>query len=258
MLYIAREIYHAFKRRYTIVYLIGFLILCVLANVAMTCFRTIYGMNDGAFSYNLIIFAEGVFAIPYYSCICFADIVFGRSYIDPHIKDKYTKTLRPWQLYLGKLLAAVVLATVLFFVSFVMLIAVTALFGTGDTGIDLSVIVDFMDKASMALPLWIAGIAIGQMFLFLFDRCKKAYILFFVTVLVIPRLIMLLAFEVVKLQPFVAIRSILITPQFQELQFFYTQNRLKCWLTGLIYTAIASAVGIYAFYKRTRREKAVP
>ncbi len=215
----------------------------------MSCFRSIYGMNDGAFAYNLIIFAEGVFCIPYYSCIFLSDIVFGPEYPDPHIKDRTTRTLHRWQLYVGKFIATILLAAVIFVIAFALLIGTTTLFGLHDGTIDKWTILDFLDKASVALPLWMAGIAIGQMYLYLFKNKKNAFIAFFVTVLLIPRLIMLLATEAINLAPFVMLSKILITPQFQALQFMFTMDRTKCWILGIVYSLIASTIGIIKLYR---------
>ena len=110
MYYIGREFKNALQRKYTLGYVAGMAILCILANLSMICFRTIYGMNDGSFGYNLIIFAEGVFAIPYYSSIIIADIIFGKEYPDPRIKDKATIGLSRVQLYLGKLVATLLVS----------------------------------------------------------------------------------------------------------------------------------------------------
>lgn len=247
--YIFRETKTALRKRYTVVYAIGFLVLCLLANIAMSCFRAIYGMNDGAFAYNLIIFAEGVFCIPYYSCIFLSDIVFGKDYPDPHIKDRTTIRLHRWQLYIGKFIATLILAAVMFVVAFALLIGTTTLFGLHDGTIDKWTIIDFLDKASLALPLWMAGIAIGQMFLFLFRDKKLAFVGFFVTVLLIPRLIMLLASEAIALAPFVWLDKIIITPQFQALQFMFTMDRAKCWILGIVYSAVASLIGLIKFYR---------
>jgi len=249
--YVARETGRAIKRKYTLVYIIGFLVLCLIANIAMTCFRAVYGMNDGAFAYNLIIFAEGVFCIPYYSCVFLSDIVFGTEYPDPHIKDRTTVKLHRWELYIGKLIATVLLAMVMFIIAFALLIGTTVLFGIQDGTIDKWTILDFIDKASVALPLWIAGISIGQMFLFVHKSNKRnAFVGYYVLVLLIPRVIMLLASESIGLRPFVWLSGIIITPQFQALQFMFTMDRGKCWILGGIYTLISSLIGLAAYYRR--------
>lgn len=240
----------ALKKRYTLFYICGIVVLCLLANIAMLAFRTIYGMNDGSFGYNLIVFAEGVFVIPYYSCIFLSDIIFGKEYPNPYIRDKYTVGLHRWQIYIGKLIASILMGAVLFFIAFGVLILTTMLFCMNDGTIDTWVVLDFLEKASVALPLWIAGLSIGQMFLFAFDDKKKSFIGFYVLVLLIPRAIMLLASEKIHFAPCVWLSGILLTPQFNALQFFFTMDRGKAIITGLIYTVISTALGITLFYRK--------
>lgn len=248
--YISSEVKNALRRKYALWYVAGMIVLCILANLSMICFRTIYGMNDGAFGYNLIIFAEGVFAIPYYTSIFIADIVFGRDYPDPRIKDKATIGLNRTKLYLGKFIAELLLAFLFLVVAVVGFIGITVLFQFGDGTIDSLTIFDFIEKVIVATPLWIAGVAMGNMFLFVFRNKRKAFIAFFAIVLVTPRVIMFLAAEPFKLPPFTWITNILITPEFNALQFFFTMNSTKILLLGIIYTAAACAIGIISYQKR--------
>ena len=88
--YIKRELGRAFHRKYTYAYVLGILALCLLANIAVIAFRTIYGTNDGTYAYNLIEYATWCFIIPYYSCIFIADVGFGKVYPNPQIKDNVT------------------------------------------------------------------------------------------------------------------------------------------------------------------------
>lgn len=248
--YVLREAYRAIRKGYAMYYILGILVLCLLANIAMACFRSIYGMNDGSFSYNLIIFAEGAFVIPYYSCIILADIIFGREYPDPHIKDGVTGSMKRWELYIGKYAATLVLGGIMFAAAFILLVSTTLLFGIGDVGIGWDTISDFLQKALVALPLWMAGIAIGQCFLFAASRRRNAFIGYYILVLLIPRLIILLASEKIHLFPFTKLVNILITPQFQALQFYFTMDIKKCIILGAVYSIIASTIGIISFYKR--------
>lgn len=249
--YVLRDVKSALKAKYSLYYVIGMLVLCVMANLSIIIFRRFYGLVDGAFGQNLIIFAEGVFIIPYYSTIIIADIIYGKEGPNPHIKDRTTIKMHRWQLYLGKLLGALALAVVFFFVAVLMFFAVTLLFQYNAGTIDWWTIKDFMYKALIALPLWIAGLSIGDMCLFLFEKKRNAYITFVIAVIVIPRIIMLLASETVGIAAFKFIsENILITPEFNALQFFFTMNPMKDLILGVIYTLISCAIGLRAYYKR--------
>lgn len=248
--YIFKETLRGLRRKYTLLYIGGMLILCILANIAFACFRAMYINYDGGFSGNLIIFAEGVFVIPYYAMIFLDYIVFGPGYPNPFIKNSLTKKLHRWQLYIGKLVSAFLISVCLFIVSFAMLIGVTTLFSMNDGTIDAFTLTDFMQKSMLALPLWVAGMSIAMMFLFAFPNKKKAAAGFYVVVLIIPRLIMFLAREGIDFAPCVKLRDILITPEFYSLQYFFTQNPTKCWILGIVYSVISTAIGMFVYYRK--------
>lgn len=250
--YIAREWKRALKRRYTYAYVLGIFALCLLANIAVIAFRTIYGTNEGTYAYNLIEYATWCFVLPYYSCIFIADMGFGKGYPNPHIKDSLTKNLNRVQIYFSKLIAEILLAAVFLVISFVLLISITTLFQFRDGTISTYTILDFAEKMLYATPLWIAGISFGNMFLFLFEDKKKAYISFFVLTFLVERVIMQLAAEPLQLAPFKFIRTYLITQNFSLIPYPADPSR-NISLTialGFIYAAIAGIVGAIYYKKK--------
>lgn len=248
--YIADEVLAAIKRKGTYAYIAGVTILCILANLAMIAFRTVYGMNDGSYAYNLILFAEWVFVIPYYSTVLIADIIFGKEYPNPHIKTKVTIGLGRVKLYMGKLIAEIILSAIFVVVAIILFLGITVLFSSDGT-IGWWTIADFCQKVLIAVPLWIAGVAIANACFFVFPNKKKAYISFFISVLLIPRIIMFLASEQIHLGICVWIKQyLLITPRFGELQYFYTLNLPLIIGLGIAYTVIATVIGIVAFKKK--------
>ncbi|HOO27686.1 MAG TPA: hypothetical protein PLU43_04420 [Lachnospiraceae bacterium] len=250
--YIARELKKALKRRYTYAYVLGILILCLLANIAVMAFRTIYGTNEGTYAYNLIEYATWCFVLPYYSCIFIADMGFGKIYPNPHIKDNVTKNLSRTQIYLSKLITEVLLAIVFLVIAFILLISITALFQLRDRTICSYTIWDFTQKMVFATPLWIAGISFGNMFLFLFEDKRKAYVGFFILTFAVPRIIMQLAAEPLKLAPFKVIRTYLITQNFSLLPYPAdpARNIPLTVALGFIYAAIASVIGAIVYNKK--------
>lgn len=248
--YIKDEVLRAVKRKGTYGYIAGIVILCLLANLAMLAFRSIYGMNDGSHAYNLILFAEWVFVIPYYSTILIADIIFGKEYPNPHIKNKITAKLGRTKLYIGKLIAEVILSAILVVIAVVLFFCITLLMSSDGT-IGLWTVVDFCEKVLIAVPLWVAGIAIANSMLFLFRDKKVAYGVFFGLVFLLPRLVMFLSSERMQIGLFVWIKKvILITPQFDELQYFYTLNIPHIIILGVVYTVLFTSLGIIGFRKK--------
>ena len=246
--YILSELKQAIKRKLCRNYFICIVIACLLANLAITVFRDLlYGINDGTYAYNLIMFAKGFFWIPYYSCIFLADIVFGESYPDPRIRNRSNRGLGRAGIYFGKLVAEWLLLLIFTIVTAVLFLAITAVFQIHDGTIDSSVVIDFLQNVAYAFPLLMAGVSISNMFLFLFDNKKKSYLFFIIFVVIIPRIIMLLSTDSFALAPMHAIRELLLTPQFQSLQFYATLDIPKIIISSVIYIIISSVIGCVRF-----------
>lgn len=248
--YIFRDVKNALKQKYSLYYVVAFLLLCLLANFSMICFRRFYGMNDGSFGENLIIFSTQIFWLPYYSTVFIANIIFGVNYPDPHLKDGVTRRMSRYQVYLSKLIGAIVLGCAFFIAAIAIFFAVTLVFQFKDGTIEPATLIDFLNCARIAVPLWIAGLSIANMFFFIFPDKRKAYAGFFTVCLVVPRLIMFLASDAIRIPVFGAICKILITPEFSALPYFFTQDPVKDLILGAVYTVISSVIGISFYYRR--------
>lgn len=248
--YIFDTLRSALRRKYTYAYVAGIVVLCLLANIAIIGFRSFYGMNDGIYAYNLIQYAEGCFVIPFYSCIIIADIVFGSEYPNPLIKDKVTIGLSRVQIYLGKFIAGIIAGFIFALTAYVFFIGITFLLMSSDGSLGWWVVEEFAEKVLVASPLWLAGLSIGTMFLFVFRNKKKAYIAFYLCVLLLPRLIMFFAAEPYEVEICRMIREFLMTEQFNKLQFYVTVNEGRNLLLGVIHTVASCGIGIFVFQKR--------
>lgn len=248
--YILDEVSTAIKRKGTYAYIAGVAILCILANLAMIAFRTVYGMNDGSYAYNLILFAEWVFVIPYYSTVLIADIIFGKEYPNPYIRTKVTIGLNRVQLYIGKFAAEIIVSAIFVAAAIILFLGITVLFSTDGT-IGWWTIADFCQKVLIAVPLWVAGVAIANACFFVFPNKKKAYVSFLAIVLLMPRIIMFLASEQIHWGVCIWIKKyLLLTPRFGELQYFYTLNLPLIIGLSIVYTMIATIIGIISFRKK--------
>lgn len=251
--YIIREFKKAMRRKYTYAYLLGILGLILIANAAVVGFRMIYGTNEGTYAYNLIEYATWCFVIPYYSCIFIADMAFGKEYPNPLIKDSVTKTLSRTKLYLSKFIVSVILALIFVAVAFVALVAITTLFQFRDGTISMYSIKDFLSKMAIAIPLWVAGLAIANMFLFIFEEKKKAFIGYFVVTLAIPRIVMFLAAEPLKLAVCRFLRKYTITQNFSLIPYPADPARdVKLTvILGFVYAIVATIIGV-VYYRRKK------
>ena len=249
--YIKTQFGRSLTDKYFRIFIIGILAAVLLANLSMTAFRDIiYGMNDGTFAYNLIMFAKGFFWLPYYALIFVADLVIGGSYPDPRLRDKSTIGLSRRHIYFGKLITEILVLLVCALFATVAFLVITPVFQVHDGTIDISVILDFLEAVLLAMPLFLAGLSIANMFCFVFPSRKKAVLMFFLFVVVIPRGIMLLATDSIAFLPAILIKNILLTPQFQELQFFATRNVPKVIISSLIYFILSSVYGVHCFEKK--------
>ncbi len=245
------ELNKALKKKYTRFYLVGIILTALLANGAMSAFRSIYyGTNDGTFAYNLIMFAKGFFWIPYYACWFAADNVFGDEYPNPLIRDKSTIGLSRTKMYLGKLIASEIIMFLCAIFATVAFLLITWVFQVHDGTIDLSVVLDFAEAVLIAMPLFVTGVSISNAFLFSVTPKKRAFMFFVLGIVIIPRILIFLATEKIHFLPAVWITNILITPQFQTLQFYATRDVPKIIISSVIYTVLSCIIGCTRFKRK--------
>ncbi len=249
---IINELKQGLGRKLSRYYIIGIFALCILSNIAVMAFRSIYGSNEGTFAYNIMTYATWCFFIPYYSCIYIADIIFGSRY--PYLNNDAIQNngQGPVKVYLVKLFASILLALVFLAITLVCFIVITLLFHISEKSIRAYDIQDFLQKMTYAVPLWLAGIGMGNMFLFLFEKKRKAYIAYFLLVVVFERGVMFLAAEPLKLEPFRRLRTILITQQFSLIPYPADPARnipLTVFL-GFLYFAVSTIIGIAVYRKK--------
>ena len=248
--YITRELKTASKRKVSLIFLICIVAICFVANLAVMAFTLVYGSDiDGVLGSNVLAFASWCFPIPYLATILIADIVFGQTYPNPYIKDNVTKTLSRAKIYLGKFVSALIIALVYMLVAFVVLLATTRIFHSDIQAYDIKL---FAENMLVAIPLWIAGISIGMMCLFVFEKKKTAYIVFFVITLIVPRFIMFFAAEPFSWGAFIAVRKILMSQSFGHIPYIADPDRSVPFIVcqGVIYTVIACVIGITQYNKK--------
>ncbi len=250
--YIIREFDTALRRRLAYIYFAGIFVVCIIANIAVVAFRTVYGTNEGTYAYNIMEYAAWSFIVPYLSCIIIGHMAFGREYPDPHIKDGVTRDLNRTQIYLSKLIAGIMLALVYLVIAFVVLILTTSLFQINDKTLSYEAIRVFCCKMFLAMPLFLAGISFAVMFLFCFKDKRKAYAGFYVLTLLIPRIILRLAKEPPGLAPFKFLRKYTISQCFTLIPYPSSPERSVPFIVGLgfVYAIIATAVGIAVYNKK--------
>ncbi len=251
--YIYSETLRTLKGKYARFYILAVLAMSILANLTMIVFRDmVYGTNDGTYGYNLIMFAGGFFWLPYYTMIFISDMVFGREYPDPHLRNRSNLKLNRKQIYVGKLITGYLMLVLFAILSFVIFIGVSVLFQIGSGSMEKKIIADFAVNLVIAVPLFLAGVSMGFMCLFLFRTKKYAFIFFWVLTIVIPRLIMLLGADPIRIGFFNWIKNnLLLTPQFTELQFYATRNVPKVLISSAVYIILSTLIGCIGYKMKT-------
>ena len=250
--YIFGEVRKACKTKMAAILAICVVGICLIANLAVMAFTLIYGSNiDGVLGSTVLAFATWCFPIPYIATIFFADLVYG-TYPDPHIKDSVTRNMSRTSVYLSEFFSGLIVSLVYMVIAFVVLLITTRIFHSDITAYDISL---FVQNMLISVPLWIAGVSFGFMFLFIFESKKKAYICFFALTLVIPRIIMFFAAEPFEIPVFVMVRKILISQSFGHIPYIADPQRNVPYIIcqGIIYTVISCIIGIISYYKKDRR-----
>ncbi len=250
--YCRREFLKALRSKNARFYVLGIIVVSVIANLTIIAFRNyIYGTNDGTYGYNIIMFAGGFFWIPYYTTIFISDMVFGPEYPDPFIKDRFTKRLRRSHMYIGKLLASWLMLVIFVILAAFLFVGISTIFQISTGTLSMDVVSEFVVNVLCAMPLFMAGCAIGMMCLFCFEEKKKAFIVFWVLTIIIPRFVMFLGAEPVSIRFFKIIKDkILITPQFTTLQFFASRDVPLIIISSAAYIITTTVIGIIVFRKK--------
>ena len=248
--YIFEQLKKVSKRRMAIVIAICLVGVCLLLNLAVMAFTLVYGSDrDGVLGSNVLAFATWCFPIPYIACIFISDLVFGLEYPNPLIKNKVTRNLKRWQIYIGKYIAQVIVAFIYMVFAFVCVLATTRLFHSDIKAYDVNL---FIENMLISVPLWMAGISFGNMFLFGFRDKRKAYACHFLLTLVIRRTILSFAAEPFSIKLFQFIRTFLISQSFSHIPYPADPARNVPFIVveGFVYVIISCAVGVIYYSKK--------
>ncbi len=254
----------AFRSKLAKIYLICTFLLILIGNAAVICFRFIYGTNEGTFAYNVLEYASWCFLIPYYSCFFLALMAFGADYISPKRHGTSIAipqsngldevvVLKPWQIYVSKMITTILLAVFYLVVAFILLYGFTWLFHFNEGIIPWPIFKNFLLKAALSVPLWFAGISFAIMFLFMFERKIFAFLGFVVVTVVIPQLIRVFSLDSFKSEFARSIRRYTITQSFGLVPYpSYPDRSVPLIITiGIVYGVIATVIGIIVYYRKS-------
>ena len=153
--------------------------------------------------------------------------------------------------YLGKLFAAWLSLLVIVVLAFIIFIGISTLFQLSTGTLSADIVVDFAVNILCAVPLFAAGCSIGMMCLFAFDRKLKAFVVFWILTILLPRIVMLLGAEPLSIGAFKFIKDkILLTPQFTTLQFFASRNVPQILISSAVYIILTTLIGGVTFCRK--------
>ena len=258
--YIVCDIKRAAASRLAKIYFIATAALIFVANLAVICFRLIYGSNEGTFAFNVFEYASWCFLLPYYSCIVLGIMAFGEEYIYPKKEGMVLPAgdskvaLRPWQVYVAKLVESILLAAVYLVIASVLLYVITFLFHYSEGIIKWMIVRMFLDKAFLSMPLWFAGLAFAIMFLFMFEKKWKAVVGFAIVTAVLPQMIRIFSLDTFKFEFFRMIRRYTITQCFGLVPYpSYPERSVPLIVAiGIVYGLIATVIGIICYNRKSR------
>jgi hypothetical protein len=107
----------------------------------------------------------------------------------------------------------------------------------------------------LALPLFLAGICFGMMFLFMFRDKRKAYAGFYILTFVIPRSIILLAKDPPGIGVFKFLRKYTISQCFTLIPYPSSPDRSVPFIIGLglVYAVLSTVIGAAVYCREERK-----
>lgn len=245
--YLNAEIYKVTHRAYPI----GFLGV-ILGGIALVMILVRQNAGPGA---NFAFFA-GVLSMALstglYLVVVTCDMVFSDQYKYNTLKNEVAYGLPRSQIYLGKLLASVIASVVLCAVilAFYLLLA-RLLFPLGETAGET---MQELGRALLtAFPLWLGGLGLFHMLLFLMKGSTAASIVYVLMVAVLGGgVLKLFAAFLPRLQPVIeAIQACLFTTPFDRMISGPSEGLMAyAWTVGLAWLLGSTVLGLLVFRKR--------
>lgn len=245
--YLSAELYKVSHRKYPL----GFLgtILGLITAMLVLIWRNAGPGADFVFMAGALslMLSSGLYLV-----VVTCDMVFSDQYKYNTLKNEVSYGLSRSRIYLGKLAATILVSVVLCAIIIGFYLGLSRLLfplgeGVGETMASLG------QALLVAFPLWLGGLGLFLMLLFLMKGSTGASIVYVIAVAVLGGGILdLFPALMPKLSPVVnAIQSCLLTTPFDRLLAGDTNGLIGyAWIVGMSWLAISTAAGLIAFRKR--------
>ena len=165
--YISGELYKTFHRRYTKIFLLVTVLLCMLGNALLRLLFSMAGTLNTAYSFYF-----GIMLMP----MCFAlltiivDAVFSDEYKHGTLKNAVSFGVSRGEIYFGKLIVEIVLMLITILVVVVAWSAGAVLFTQlgPHTAVQWEEIRLFLEKTALSVPLWLGMLGVLNLLVFAF------------------------------------------------------------------------------------------
>ncbi|WP_346929554.1 ABC transporter permease [Clostridium sp.] len=248
--YIKSELYKTTHRKYPYIVVGVLSLICILVNILAL---KIMKDQPGGFRISMsdmLMISTGMFGMIYYAVIMIVDIVFSDEYKHQTLKNTVSFGINRTKIYLGKFISEIIVAIIsLVIVTSVLILSSYMCLGLGEVTI-VEVLKNFGAKLIAVFPLWVVGLAIANFLAFNIKNNNTLAFAYLGVVAVFPGIVSILA----DLKPiFAKLQSILVSNQ---IKFIRTQEIIsggdiaKCYILGIIYVILITAIGIISFRRR--------
>ena len=245
--YLSAELYKVCHRKYPL----GFLgiILGLITLVLVLLWQNEGPGADFAFMAGAL---SMMLSAGLYLVVAVCDMVFSDQYKYNTLKNEVSYGLPRARIYLGKLLSTIIVAVALCAVIVAFYLGLNLVLFPLGAGVDAAL--ETLGQALLvAFPLWLGGLGLFHMLLFVMRGSTAASIVYVVLVAVLGGgTLDLFVLFMPKLEPVVrVIKTCLLTTPFDRLITGNTNGLIAyAWILGLAWLAGSTVVGLIAFRKR--------
>lgn len=242
--YIKADLYKALNRAYMYVFLGVMVVLAFSVNLLIRIYSP--QMTAG----SIMQISIGMLMVPIFLVLMNVDVISGDDVREHTFKNILSYGVPRSKLYVANIMASVILAFIIFSITLMVLLGSAFLFLEPGKIVTAAFLKDYFLRILAAIPLYIAAISFGTLLSIIIKSNNAfgfAYAMIFVAFApIIKAVASLISYKIMILY------NVLITAQITNLTQRAVSNGalFEAALTGIIYTAIFTIIGIIVFNKK--------
>ncbi len=244
--YLNAEVYKAIHRKTYTLGALAVILGCIAAFFAMMKGLGGPGATFGFFvSVLCMLFSAGL-----YFSLLGCDIVFSDQYKNNTLKNEVSFGLPRARIYLGKLSCSIILSVIFCLVIVVFYLALAwFLFPVGSEGLNGQELPTLGRALALAFPLWLGGLGLFQMLLFLMRGSTSATVIYVLLVSGLGTILRLLGMAIPRIYEATAfLQTLLLQTPFEQMPM--EMDVPHAWAVGMGWFLVSTAVGLITFRKR--------